>query len=446
MKESQPLITLNIHDLGSNGEGVGYFEGSTFFVAGALPGETVEARLLQKSKKLGKAALTEVKKASLNRVQPVCKHFGTCGGCQLMHLSYEAQLLAKQQRVASALKRIGKIDHPVIQPCLPSPSPLAYRNKIQLPVRKNADDIAIGLYSHSSHDLIEIDSCHIHCPLGEHVFQKAKEIIKSSGIQPYDPETGKGELRHLLIKTAVKTEQVLVILVTTSHHTPILRSIAKEIIQKCPQVKGVVHNINEKHDNVILGKTTHTLEGSDSIVEQIGGMTFKVSPTAFFQVNHAQAEHIYNKVLELAELKGTETVLDAYCGVGTLSLILAQRAQQVLGVESVSEAIEDARENARMNGIANAQFTCALSESYVHRLSGIDIAVLNPPRKGCEQGFLEGIKQLKPKMLIYVSCDPATLARDVAYFVSIGYQLDLVQPYDMFPQTAHVETVVKMLL
>lgn len=439
-------ITLTIHGLGSSGEGVGYFEGFTIFVDGALPGEVVEVSLVERHKRYGRGHLTSILTPSPHRVEPTCKLFGKCGGCQLMHLSYPEQLKLKQKRVIDALQRIGKIDDVEVAPCMPSPASLGYRNKIQLPTRQGDRGIKLGLYAKASHDLIEVDTCGIHCPLGEEVYQQVKTIIQKSGIKAYDPEKGQGELRHVLIKTAVNTEEVLVILVTNGEPSPSLQSIAKSIMLSCPNVKGVIHNIHTGRDNVILGLTYNTLEGSDFMTEQLCGMKFKVSPASFFQVNPAQAENLYAKALEFAALTGKETVLDAYCGVGTLSLLFAKHVKKVIGVECVPEAIEDAIENARLNGIQNVSFVCAPAETHIQSLSGIDLILLNPPRKGCDASFLDGIGKLRPQKVIYISCDPATLARDLAHLRGFGYQIEQIQPFDMFPQTAHVECVAKLQL
>lgn len=439
-------ISINIHGLGSSGEGVGYFNGFTVFVDGALPGETVEARLYQCQKRCGFAHLLSISSKSPDRVEPSCKFFGECGGCQLMHLSYEKQLEMKRQRVIDALKRIGKIEDCEVGLCVPSPTSLAYRNKIQLPVREKEKELQIGLYARASHDLVEIDHCQIHCALGEEIYESVASLIKQSGIKAYDPKTGLGELRHLLIKSAENTDEVLVILVTNQDASPIVLELAKKIMTLNPKIKGVVHNLQRSHNNVILGDAYKTLAGLNFIHERLLGLTFKVSPASFFQVNPKQAELLYSKALEFAELTGNETVLDAYCGVGTLSLIFAQNAKKVIGVECVKEAIQDARENAQINGVENASFVCASAESFITSLSDINLVLLNPPRKGCELSFLEGIRKLAPARLIYISCDPATLARDLSLLRSFRYKVDALQPYDMFPQTSHVESVVKLSL
>lgn len=420
-------IILSIHRLGIHGEGVGSFEGFTIFVDGALPGETVKAKVTEVRKNYGRAEVIEFLEKSPYRVKPICPVFGRCGGCQLMHLDYTQQLETKRQRVIDALQRIGKITADV-HPCVPSPAPLAYRNKIQLPYV----DGRLGLYAFNSHDLVEIEKCFIHCPLGEKAFQHIQEILTKS-----PPEN----LRHVLIKTAVHTNQILVILVTEGESN--VKALGDEIKRCMPEIKGVVQNINQEPGNVILGRMNRTLAGEGSIFDTICGLTFRVSPASFFQVNPAQAENLYRKALEACELQGTETVLDAYCGVGTVSLLLAQKAKKVIGVESVAEAIADAKDNARLNKIENVEFTCAFAENF--DLPASDVAVINPPRKGCDPLFLAKLIELKPKRLVYISCDPATLARDLVILQTGNYQIKDVQPFDMFPQTVHVETVVSLI-
>jgi 23S rRNA (uracil1939-C5)-methyltransferase len=437
------IISLPIHGLGSSGEGVGYFDGFTVFVDGALPQEMVEAQMVHSQKRYGSARLLSVVQPSQDRILPPCKLFGRCGGCQLMHLSYNKQLEVKRQRVVEALARIGKIFDAPVLPCIASPSTLSYRNKIQLPTRKGERGMEMGLYARGSHDLVEVSHCPIHCSLGDQIYQTLTTLLRRFPIEPYDVMTGEGELRHLLIKTAVHTKEVLVIFVTNQKVSPLIAQIAQAVMLECaPHVKGVVHNLHQERDNVILGSVYEVLEGSGTIREHLCGLDFKISPASFFQVNPYQAAFLYLKALEYAELRGDETVLDAYCGVGTLSLIFARSAKKVIGVEWVAEAIEDALENRSLNQIDNVDFICASSESFIRSLSSVDVVLLNPPRKGCEPSFLEGIGRLLPKKLIYISCDPATLARDLAHLVSLGYRVKEVQPFDMFPQTAHVESVV----
>ena len=412
--------------------------GLTIFVDGALPGELVKVRVIERKKRYAVARLLSIITPSPDRVVPPCPLFGKCGGCQIMHLSYEGQLKIKKQKVIDALTRIGKIENPPVRDCIPSPLPLAYRNKIQLPVREGP---SLGLYAKGSHDLIEVDHCLIHCEQGENVFAHIKKLLKNSSLEPFDSKTGLGELRHVLIKSAIHTKQTLVILVTNQQKSPQLAAFAKAI---SPFVSGVIHNIHQESNNVILGDTYHTLEGSSQIQETLCGLTFSISPASFFQVNPLQAENLYLKALELADIQPNETVLDAYCGVGTLSLLFARKAKLVIGVECVPEAIRNAQENAKLNHIHNVTFFCDHAESFIKKSPAIDTLLLNPPRKGCDPSFLAALKKLLPKKIIYISCDPATLARDLAYLQQLKYNIHEVQPLDMFPQTSHVECITKL--
>lgn len=438
-------IQLSIKSLGHHGEGVGHYDGFAIFIDGALPGELVEAKVTSCQKRYAKGKLLNVLSASPDRTPPPCPLFERCGGCQIMHLSYQKQLETKRQRVIDAFERIGQFKGIAVEPCIASPSPLAYRNKIQMPVRNTPNgEVIFGLYAKGSHNLVEVDYCEIHCPLGEKIFQAAASIIKKSSLRAYDPASRQGELRHLLIKSAQQTQEGLVILVTHGPKTADLVAIGEKLIQSCPEVKGVVHNRNERGDNVILGEDYTLLAGSLSIEEQLCGLTFKISPASFFQVNPMQAENMYEQAIAFAGLTGTETVLDAYCGVGTLALIFAKKAKKVIGIDCVGAAIEDAMENGKLNGIDNAEFLCGDVKRKVKDLADIDLVLLNPPRQGCEAEVLQQVHAVNPQVIIYISCDPATLARDLSILMPLGYTVETVQPFDMFPQTAHVETVVKL--
>jgi len=411
-------IEIPIHRLGINGEGVGDFEGFTLFVDGALPSETILGRVTEVRKNFGRARISKILKPSPHRVDPICPLFGHCGGCQIMHLHYEKQLEAKRQRVVDALERIGKLSTPVL-PCRASPKPLAYRNKIQLPVKEGK----IGLYAKGSHEVIDVEKCYIHSSLGEKIY---------SWIRAF-PEAHKA--KHILIRTGVNTSEVLVVLVTEEPFVP---------DQIPPEVKGIVQCINRSQGNRILGEEFRTLWGRDWIEETLQGLNFRISAASFFQVNPFQAENLYSHVVQMAELSGEEIVLDSYCGVGTLALILSKHAGKVIGVESVPEAIHDAKANAQRNQIENSEFFCDRAERYIPTLKEVDVAVVNPPRKGCEPIFLDTLASLAPKTIIYVSCDPATMARDVSFLSEKGYRITEVQPFDMFPQTSHVECIVQM--
>lgn len=444
--DTNDQLKLTIQRLGIHGEGIANLDGYTLFIEGALPGEVVLANLTEQKKTYGRGEIVDVISPSPDRSIPPCPLFGECGGCQLMHLSYSQQLVMKRQRVVDALERIGKLTGIEVEECLPSPQQLEYRNKIQLPVLPGRTGPRLGLYAKKSHDLVDVKQCLIHCSLGEDVYQQIRECVTKSSVIPYDPVTGKGELRHILIKTAVHTGQVLVIFVTTAKASAELMEVAKIVMSRCPSVKGVIQNINRASGNVILGSNFLPLLGEDFVIDRLCGIEFKVSPASFFQVNPQQAENLYKTAIDFALLDGTQTVLDAYCGVGTLSLILSKKAKRVIGVECVPEAIKDAIWNAKHNNIFNAEFHCAPAETFIQNIKeSVDVILLNPPRKGCESSFLQGIQKLKPKVVVYVSCDPATLARDLSLLEGMGYRTQRVQPMDMFPQTAHVETVVQLI-
>ena len=398
---------------------------------GFLGEEIVKIRLVECRKNYGRGELLVVEKISSDRIQPPCPLFNRCGGCQLMHLSYPKQLEIKRERIIDALIRIGKLNGIKVAPCLPSPREFSYRNKIQLPVKEGK----LGLYERSSHRLVELTSCSIHSPLGEEVYQHVCPIIQRSNIP----------LRHVLIKSTLRSKEALVILVSKERGVA-LSVIADEMMAACPHIKGVIHNCHSGPDNVILGKTYTILKGQGSIFEILSGLTFNISPASFFQVNPLQAEHLYAKALALAELTGKETVLDAYCGVGTLALLFAQHAKHVIGVECVAEAIQDAKENGKRNGITNVHFICSTSESFIVTSPPVDVVLLNPPRKGCEASFLDAMGRLLPKKVIYISCDQATLARDLGRLSMFGYKVEEIQPFDMFPQTSHVECVAKVYI
>ena len=434
-------IRLEIQSFGSSGEGVGKHNGFTIFVDGALPGEIALIELIECKKNYAIGKLIFIEKTSPFRQKPICPLFGTCGGCQTMHLQYAHQLLMKKQKVIDALQRIGKIDPNLVADCEPSVKDLYYRNKIQLPVNQSLN---LGLYKKGSHDIIEVEKCFIHCAIGENVFQKIKTLLKNFELSAYNPITKKGNIRHILIKSSLHSQKALVVIVTKQNNSTCLQPLAEAIMKNCPEVAGVIQNIHGEKENVILGKTYKCLKGEEKIFENLLGLQFSISAASFFQVNPKQAEKLYQKALEISQVSSTDRVLDAYCGVGTMSLIFAKKAKHVVGVEVVSQAIEDAKENAKINQIANVEFICQESENIIQKIKNIDLCIVNPPRKGCELKFLQGLVKLSPKKIIYISCEPATLARDLAILSELGFATKEIYPFDMFPQTAHVETIAKL--
>lgn len=417
------LKKLKITTLSSTGEGIGSENGYKIFVDGALPGELVEIEILEEKKKFAIAKLLRVLEPSPLRIKPICPIFGKCGGCQIMHLQYEEQLQVKRQRVIDALQRIGHINSEV-KPCIASPKSFHYRNKIQLPCRSGD----IGLYKKNSHEIIPIETCYIQCEEGE-------EILKLIRPHLLDPS-----IRHICIKNGNK--QALVIIVTDGKCHD-LKERAKKIMHLSPQIKGVLENINTRDDNVILSEDFKLHCGTPYIFETLLGKTFRISASSFFQVNPLQAENLIKEVIDIEK---TDKVLDAFCGVGTFSLFAAEKGAFITGIEIVPHAIDDAKENAKLNNISNVSFHVGKTEKMVHSLGDFDVVLLNPPRKGCDQSLIDTLIKKKIKKITYISCDPATLARDLSFFVQANYKIISIQPFDMFPQTMHVETVVKITL
>ncbi len=420
-------MKIKIDSLGSHGEGVGTFDGIKVFVEGGLPGEELSVKLTKKKRNYSLATLEQIEKRAPERVAPHCPLFGSCGGCQLMHLSYEGQLKAKRRRVVDALERIGHFKGIEVNPIVPSPQTLHYRNKISFPVVFDSEGIKMGLYRHHSHEIIPFEKCPIHCKTGEKVAHALLHHL------PRFPE-----LRHIILKTALHANESLLIFVTTKK-TPQLQTLIQKL--EIPEVVGIIENIHPDSSNVVLGGEFHLLWGKDHVIEKMGDLSFKISAPSFFQVNTEQAEALFSHAIKIARIEKHHTVLDAFCGVGTLALFASAEARKVVGIEAIPLAIEDAKYNADLNGKTNCNFYLGTAETLFSRMSPCDIAFLNPPRKGCDPTLLAAISQHLPARIVYISCDPATLARDLA-LLSNSYIIKDVTPFDMFPQTMHVETVV----
>jgi 23S rRNA (uracil1939-C5)-methyltransferase len=454
--EKNKEYIVNITGLGFEGEGVGRIEGLTVFVQGALPGEEVVVKIIKVAKNHAFGKLLDILKASEDRKEPICAIYKRCGGCQMQHLSYEAQLKFKFNRVKDCLERIGKLENILIHETLGMKEPYRYRNKVQLPVGEKNGELQVGFYAARSHEIINMDNCYIQEETADQVVKVTKNWMKEYNIQPYceiqndelKESSRKGLLRHIMIRKGFKTGEVMVVLVTNEFEIPFKEEFIKAITENVIGIKSIIQNINTKATNVILGLENITLCGQEYITDYIGKYRFNISPLSFFQVNPYQTEVLYNKVLEYADLSGNEIVFDAYCGTGTISLFLSEKSKKVYGVEIISEAIENAKVNAEQNNINNAEFFVGEAETVIPELIGkgirADVVVVDPPRKGCEKSLLEALALMAPEKIIYVSCDPGTLARDLAILDELGYKTIEVQPVDMFPQTAHVETVVKI--
>ncbi|ERI94386.1 23S rRNA (uracil-5-)-methyltransferase RumA [Clostridiales bacterium oral taxon 876 str. F0540] len=443
--EKNKDYVIDILSMGYEGEGVGKVNNFTVFVQGALLGETVKVKIVKLSKNYAHGKLLEVVKSSKHRIDPVCSIYKRCGGCQMQHMDYEGQLEFKTNRVKEVITRIGKLENVVIHSAIGMKEPYRYRNKVQLPIGKVKDEVTIGFYAPRSHDIIGMDTCHIQDETADKVVQLTKEWITKFKIEPYNEEENKGTLRHIMIRRGFKTSEVMVVIVTREEALPYSEKFVELMLKNIDGLKSVIQNINSKKTNVILGSRNKVLWGQDKITDYIGKFKFNISPLSFFQVNPVQTEILYSKALEYAGLTGEETVFDAYCGTGTISLFLSQKAKKVYGVEIVPEAIEDAQKNAKENLVENVEFLVGESEKVIPELikEGVkaEVVVVDPPRKGCERSLLEAFSRMKPERIVYVSCDPATLARDLGILNELGYKTLEIQPVDMFPQTAHIENV-----
>lgn len=461
-------VVMDIIGLTHDGEGVGRADGFTLFVQGALPGEQVRALVLKVKKQYGYAKVLERLVDSPHRVKlehPVNAY----GGCQLQHMAYSEQLVWKRQHVVDVLERIGKFqveqaegeaaatenavqEQPIkVWPTIGMEQPWRYRNKSQMPIGKNerTGELIGGYFAKASHRIIDTDTSLIQHEMNDDAMRAVKQVVRKYSIEPYNEEQHTGLLRHVMMRVGFRTNEQMITFVTNGDKLPHQEKIVAELTEALPQLKSVCQSMNTKRTNVIMGDKTRVLWGSEYITDYIGDIAFKISARSFYQVNPVQTEVLYEKAVEYAGLTGEETVIDAYCGIGTISLFLAQRAKRVLGVEIVEEAIADARRNAELNGVTNAEFAVGAAEDVIPRWKeqGVtpDVIVVDPPRKGCDPALLDTMLAMHPERIVYVSCNPSTLARDLQVLAGGGYRIVEVQPVDMFPQTTHVESVVLLV-
>lgn len=445
--EKNREYTMEITGLTSEGMGVGRIEGFTVFVEGALPQETVTIRIVKLQKTFAYGRLLSIENQSEQRVTPACHIMKRCGGCQLQHLDYQAQLKNKTQMVKDVMARIGGFKDITIHDAIGMQEPWRYRNKAQFPVGY-AEDVVIGFYANRSHDIIDTDKCIIQDEINDQIIAIFKEYIKKYKIPVYDENSGKGLIRHIVTRKGFKTGEIMVCAVVNGESLPNSDYLVAALVKAIPAIRSIVLNVNKLQTNVILGEKNIVLYGEEAIVDYIGQFKFRISPNSFFQVNPTQTEVLYGKALEYAALSGNENVFDLYCGIGTISLFLSQKAKKVYGVEIVPQAVENAKENAVLNNVDNVDFLLGESEKVIPEMykKGIkaDVIVVDPPRKGCGQELLDVIAEMQCPRVVYVSCNPATLARDLKYLAEKGYRVQEVQPVDMFPHTAHVETIILM--
>ena len=434
-----------IIDYTVEGSGVCRIDGRAVFVPNTAVGDRLRVRILKATKKAVYGKAEEILVPSDDRITPDCDVFMKCGGCCFRHISYASELEFKQKRVYDALTRIGGIDGSLIQKIKGSDSAEHYRNKAQLPVTRDRDGrIRVGFFAAASHRVIPLDRCMLHAE----PFDRAIEIFlnwaNKYNIEPYDEKTHSGVLRHLYLRFAEKTGELMVCVIINAKNLPYSNELV-EMMRKLPELKTVVLNINTEKTNVITGKKCIDLYGDGYITDELCGLRFRISPLSFYQVNRTQAERLYGIARELADLKENETLLDLYCGTGTIGLSMAKNAKHLIGAEIIEQAVKDARINAGANGIENAEFICADSGKAAQMLRDRnekpDCIIVDPPRKGCSEEVIRTIADMGPTRVVYVSCDPATLARDIKLFAETGYKVQTAVPVDMFPRTAHVETV-----
>ena len=452
------IVTVEITDIGVSGEGIGHVDGYTLFIKDAVIGDVVEAKVMKAKKNYGYARLMKVITPSEYRVEPKCVFARRCGGCQIQEMSYDRQLVFKDQKIRGNLERIGgftkdQIDT-VMQPVVGMEHPFGYRNKAQFPFGTDKEGNPItGFYAGRTHDIIANTDCALGVEQNKEILEIILRYMRENKIKSYDEKTGKGLIRHALIRYGFKTKEIMVCLVINGKKLP----KAERLIEKLIQIEGMTSitiSPNTRRDNVIMGDSYEILWGQGYITDYIGNVKYQISPLSFYQVNPVQTEKLYGLALEYADLKGDETVWDLYCGIGTISLFLAQKAKQVYGVEIVPQAIDDAKENAKINAIDNAEFFVGKAEEvlpeyyaeYEREHNGetahADVIVVDPPRKGCDETLLETIVKMQPEKVVYVSCDSATLARDLKYLCANGYEIKMCRGVDQFPQSVHVETVV----
>lgn len=447
MLEIGKKYRCNIVDIGQGGVGIGKHNDFTVFVDSALLGEVVDVKITKSKKKYAEGVISKIIEASPFRVDRVCNmKYRNCGGCQIQELDYKKQLEYKTNTVREDFRRIAGIEDIEIMDTIGMTEPFRYRNKAQFPIKMEDGKLKIGFYKKKSHDVIDMDKCVIQHDVNDKIIKLLREYILENNISIYDEKTGNGNIRHLVTKVGFHSKEVMVVLVSKTENLSNIDAFVEKLKSEIEGFKTLVININDKKTNVILGRKNINVYGSGKIIDNIEDLKFEISPLSFFQVNPIQTEVLYNKALEFADLKENDVVYDIYCGIGSISLFLSKKASKVYGIEIVEDAIKDAKINAKLNNIDNAEFYVGKAEEVFIDLykqgKKANVVVVDPPRKGCEEIVLKTIVEMNPEKLVYVSCNPATLCRDVKYMVENGYRLEKVQPVDLFPHSTHVECVV----
>lgn len=444
--QKNETITLQFEDLTHQGNGVGKVNGYPLFVPFALPGEEASVKVVKVNKNFGYGKLVDIHTESPHRVEPPCHVYEKCGGCQLQHMSYDMQLDMKQNQVKNAMQKVARLPDVPVHKTLGMEDPWRYRNNIQIPVGEKDGELITGFYQKRSHHIIDnMKTCVIQDELNDDAVHVVRDVANDLGITAYDEKTHTGMLRHIVARSGKTTGELMVVLITRTKKIPQVDKLVEGIRAKLPHATSIMHNVNPNKTNVIYGKDTHVLWGVSYIHDRIEDLTFAISARSFYQVNPRQTEVLYNKALEYAQITKSDIVIDAYCGIGTISLFLARKAKKVYGIEIVPEAISDAKKNAKLNNLPNTEFVVGAAEKVMPwwKAQGLDpdVIVVDPPRKGCDEEFLKAMIAMEPKRIVYVSCNPSTLARDLRILEDGGYRTQEVQPVDMFSQTGHVECV-----
>lgn len=445
--QKNEYIEAKCIDYSHDGQGIVKVDGFLVFVKNMLVDEVGKVKIIKVLKNYAIGRLIEIYEESPYRQEPKCPLFKQCGGCHLQHLSTQGQQQFKTKRVKDTLQRIGHCNV-FVNDCIMMEEPWYYRNKVQVPVGLQNQTIVTGFYKQHSNDIVPMDTCYIQNDESNHLIQRVRVLLQAAHEVPYDKITHQGNIRHILVKYANTTKQLMLVFITYKDQIANIDTIIKTLKQEFPQLKTIIQNINKRHDNVILGEQVKVLDGTGYIEDVLLENTYRISAQSFYQVNPIQVEHLYQKAIEYADLKPTDEVIDAYCGIGTISLSMAKHVHKVYGVEIVEQAIQDAKQNAQRNNISNVEFRCLDAGEFMLEFAKqkkhIDVVMVDPPRKGCSQVFLDQLLTLSPQKIVYVSCDVATQARDIAYLQDHGYQADICQPVDMFPQTHNIESIVKL--
>ncbi len=465
-------VHLKIEDMAAGGESVGRTDNFVFFIPQGAPGDEAEVEITELRKNFGRARIVKLTKPSPRRIQPACAVYTNCGGCQYQHIDYDSQLQVKTKAVKDALAHLTKLSPIKVHPCRRMESPWAYRNKVQAvvaakaflhpPLPEGAEAAThplparpgfrpyLGFYAQGSHRVVKIEECPIQDSLNNKALQAAREAMEKLQWPAYNEQDGSGLVRHMVTRVGLHTRQVLLVVVAAQPRLPNLQEFLNHVRRRVPTLVGVFLNFNPHQTNVVLGTRTQLLWGKDYLVEEVQGLKFQVSPTSFFQVNTRGLQALYEVLDQYCEIRDKDSVVDLYCGVGSLSLYLAKKAKKVLGVDISQEAIEDAVVNSDLNNLKNTDFVAGTSEKVLPALyqkgQRFQLAVLDPPRKGCENEVLQTIARMKIPKVVYVSCNPASLARDLEILGNLGYTTHEIQPIDMFPQTYHVECVARLSL